>query len=443
MLGWCLNLAYAGLLLAASPLVLWRALRHGRYRRGWRERLLGDLPPRATSGAPHIWLHAVSVGEVILLQPLVRRLASARPEARLLVTTSTDAGYDVAREKLPGCDVHWCPLDFTWAVRRALRRVRPELLVLVELELWPNLIRAARSAGVPVALVNARMSLRSYRGYSRIRRWMAPLLQSMELIAAQTDEYAERLIALGAEPARTIVTGSMKFDGVQTDRAAPAVQTLRRLLGLQEGEPVFMAGSTQAPEEVAALDAWQAARAQFPNLRLVLVPRHRERFDEVAQLVRSRNLPLLRRSETTAVECAAAADAGVSPVILLDTMGELATAWGVADIAYVGGSLTPGRGGQNLLEPAAYGAAVVCGRHTENFRAIVELLRSASALIEVDSGADLTRTLRRLLSETATRTSLGPRARAAVLSHQGAADRTLAALLAILPAKSTSLRKAA
>ncbi len=440
MPGWLLNIAYAGLLLAVSPLVLWRALRHGRYRRGWREKLLGSLPPRTDPHRPLLWLHAVSVGEVLLLQPLLQRLRATRPDLQFMLTTSTDAGYDVARERLTDCRVTWLPLDFTWAVRRAVQRVQPDLLILVELELWPNLIRAASETGVPLMLVNARLSERSWRGYRRVRRLIAPLLQRFDHIAGQTAEYADRLIDLGADPRRVSVTGSIKFDGVQTDRSHPSIQTLRQALGIAEAAPVFIAGSTQAPEEAAALDAWMVARQTHPGLRLVLAPRHRERFDEVAALVESRGLPLFRRStgQTTGTEAST-----TPPVLLVDTIGELVHVWGLADVAYVGGSLTPGRGGQNMLEPAAYGAAVLFGPHTTNFRAAVESLRAKAAAIVVANAAELTEQLVRLLDSPTERQALGQRAREVVLAQQGATERTVAALLKLLSGAGGAERRAA
>jgi 3-deoxy-D-manno-octulosonic-acid transferase len=441
MLGWLLNLGYLAALLAVSPLVVWRRLRYGRYRRGWRERLFGALPVRTDFERPLVWLHAVSVGEVVLLGPLLQRLRAARPDLQVLVTTSTDSGYDVAREKLPDCGVSWLPLDFTWSVRRALRRVQPDLVVLAELELWPNLIREVAAAGLPIALINARLSERSLRGYQRFAFLFRPLIQRLQLIAVQNDVYGGRFLALGADRERVLTTGSIKFDGVESDRANPQTQRLRGLLGIDASDRVFIAGSTQTPEELAALETYDAARAQHPNLRLILVPRHRERFDAVADIVTSRGQRLLRRSR--AEERDAASVDGPRPVILVDTIGELGAVWGLADVAFVGGSLTAGRGGQNMLEPAAYGAAVLVGPHTENFRQVVEILRDAGGLQVVRDAAELRATVGRWLADVDERSRLGTAARRCVLEQRGATERTVAALAGLLPVDASRVRRVA
>jgi 3-deoxy-D-manno-octulosonic-acid transferase len=439
LFGWLLNLVYLGLLGAAAPWLMWRAGVQGRYRRGWREKLWGALPLRTDDSRPLLWFHAVSVGEVLSLRPLMARLAEQRPDVQVLLSTSTDAGYDVARQHFPHCRVTWCPLDFSWAVRRALRRVRPDLLALVELELWPNLMTEAAAAGVPVVLVNGRLSERSHRSYQRIRPLVRSLLSRCSLIAVQSHEYRRRFLSLGAEPQRVIVTGSLKFDGVEMDRRNPRTSALRRTLGLPSSAPVLVAGSTQAPEEAAALEAWLAARRTHPDLRLILVPRHPRRFEEVAALVRSRGLSLRRRSQLAAEEeggrdpWAACRSESSETVLLVDTVGELAAVWGLADIAYVGGSLTPGRGGQNMLEPAAYGAAVLFGPHTENFRDIVAALLAEDAAVVVRSAQELTTRLRELLDTPNEARRRGERARAVVRQCQGGAERTFTLLLNQLP----------
>jgi 3-deoxy-D-manno-octulosonic-acid transferase len=430
MPGWVLNCVYALLLTAASPVVCWRAWRHGRYRRGWREKLLGSLPVRGNEDRPLVWLHAVSLGEVVLLKSVVRQLLTTRPDVQVLISTSTDTGYDVAVKSFPECQVTWLPLDFTWAVRRAVQRARADMFVLVELELWPNLIRAANAAGLPLALINARVSERSARGYARIRRLIAPLLRSFDVIGVQNAEYAARLLQLGADETRLAITGSVKFDGVRTERTTPEIAALRRDLSIDATSPVFIAGSTQAPEEEAALDAWQAARQTHPNLRLILVPRHPERCGQVESLILNRGLPLLRRSTGVV---SPAGTTGIEPIVLIDTVGELSHVWGLADVAYVGGSLTPGRGGQNMLEPAGYGAAVLFGPYTSNFRVIVETLLNRNAARIVDSTATLQTALRELLTDRGARTALGTAARDVVVEQRGATARTIAALTVLLP----------
>ncbi len=420
-----LNLIYAALLLCLSPVILWRMIRHGRYRRGLAEKLLGRLP-RLPDDKPVVWFHAVSVGEVLQLQKVVAAFRSrGGDQFRILVTTSTDTGFELAATRFEGCVISWFPLDFSWAVRAAIRRTHPALLVLMELELWPNLLSECRDSGVKTALINARMSDRSFRGYHHIRRFIAPLFREFCIVAAQSDASAEKLVELGTTAAATSVTGSVKFDGASLDRNNSATLGLRAALGIGDDEAVFVAGSTQSPEEQLALDAWRSVRRSYPKLRLIVVPRHRERFEEVASLVKGPGSSLLRRTQTTD---APASQSDSSTVILLDTLGELAACWGLADIAFVGGSFG-NRGGQNMLEPAACGAAVMFGPNTRNFRDIVAQLKAADAAIELAAPEDLEPTLCSLLADRGVTTEYGQRAQQYVLSQQGAIDRTVDLLL--------------
>ena len=387
---WALNLAYASLLLILSPVIIWRSLRHGRYRRGWEQKLFGSLP-ELSGDRPVIWLHAVSVGEVLQLQKVVEQFQIAIGETySIVITTSTDTGFDLAKERFAGCTVCWFPLDFSWSVRTAIRRINPKMVVLMELELWPNFLAACKDAGVRTSLINARMSDRSFSGYSRMSRLVRSLFADFSVVAAQNEQYAERLKRLGTTSERTIVTGSIKFDGVQTDRSNAATQALRQLFDIGPDETVFIAGSTQSPEEQVALDAWQALATEYPKLRLIIVPRHKERFDDVAALAAKSGASLHRRSQLKT-------DSVIDhrAVILLDTIGELAACWGLADIALVGGSFGS-REGQNMLEPAAYGAAVMFGPRTRNFRDIVERLLNVNGAIRLQSTDDVAVQLRRL-----------------------------------------------
>ncbi len=325
---WILNGVYLLLITLLSPVVIWRMVRHGRYRRGIREKLLGS-GPSLPNDRPVAWFHAVSVGEVVQMEKIVTAFAEAtKGSFQIVVSTSTDTGYDLALKRFNNHTVTWFPLDFSWSVSTALRRLHPAMLVLMELEIWPNLIRTCEQQGIPVSIINARMSDRSVRGYRRIRPVIAPILRRLSLVAAQSDEYAQRLIELGARPECVCVTGSIKFDGVATDRHQPKTETLRQLFGIRSDQIVFIAGSTQDPEERYAIDAWRKLTIRWPQLRLILVPRHKERFDEVAELVLQQQLPLLRRSriETTPANSVESDTAG-GPVILLDTIGELSACW--------------------------------------------------------------------------------------------------------------------
>ena len=434
---WALNLAYVSLLLMLSPVIIWRRLRHGRYRRGWEQKLFGSLP-ELSGDRPVIWLHAVSVGEVLQLQKVVEQFQIANGETySIVITTSTDTGFDLAKERFAGCTVCWFPLDFSWSVRTAIRRINPKMVVLMELELWPNFLAACKDAGVRTSLINARMSDRSFSGYSRMSRLVRSLFADFSVVAAQNEQYAERLKRLGTTSERTIVTGSIKFDGVQTDRSNAATQALRQLFDIGPDETVFIAGSTQSPEEQVALDAWQALATEYPKLRLIIVPRHKERFDDVAALAAKSGASLHRRSQLKT-------DSVIDhrAVILLDTIGELAACWGLADIALVGGSFGS-REGQNMLEPAAYGAAVMFGPRTRNFRDIVERLLNVNGAIRLQSTDDVAVHLRRLLSDKEMRIRYGRAAQNLVIQQKGALQRTIDMLQAELSPQVEPKRHAA
>lgn len=421
-----LDICYLLLLIFLSPAILWVSWRTGKYREGFREKFLGLLPVR-DSDRPCIWFHAVSVGEVNLLATTLRRIETDAPDVDCLITTTTKTGYQLARKKYANHQVTYCPLDFSWAVRRAMKRVQPNLLVLVELEIWPNLIRAASRRGVPIALINGRISERSYRGYQRIRFLIRRVLNQFSCLGVQTEEYAERFANLGATPEQLLVTGSVKFDGAETDRKNAQTEKLRELAGLREQNRVFLAGSTMASEEQLAIESFCELAGDFPELRLVIVPRHPERFDEVARLLDQSRLHWCRR---THLEARSKPDV---PVILVDTIGELGGWWGLADLAFVGGSISPERGGQNMIEPAAYGAAVCFGRHTANFRDVVQRLLEHQAAQVVNNGDDLTSFLRHCLACRSDAQQMGDRAQELVVASQGATDRTVKMLLQLLP----------
>ena len=387
-----LDAVYLLLLLVFSPWLAWRSISTRRYRAGWAAKLFGQAPLRASS-RPCAWFHAVSVGEVNLLAPLLAEWRRRRPEWECVISTTTHTGFAVATQKYPEQSVFYAPLDFSWATRRAMRRIRPQLFVLAELELWPNLIAAAKAAGARVAVVNGRLSDKSFRGYRWIRWLLRPTLGGIDLVAAQSHEYAERFVALGVPREQVVMTGSMKFDGARTDRANPATTALQRLAGIPEEDFVFIAGSTQEPEESLALETYRALANEFPRLRLILVPRHPERFDAVAAMLDGSGLAWRRRSQLDS-----AGPTDPARVLLVDQVGELGAWWGLAHVAFVGGSLGS-RGGQNMIEPAAYGAAVSFGPQTHNFRDVVALLVAADAVVVVADGDELTGFVRRALSQ--------------------------------------------
>lgn len=414
---WLLNLVYLVLGVAALPWLAIRRVRTGKGVAGWRTKLTGDVPQLPPADC-RIWLHAVSVGEVLLLRRVVSGLQSRFPHAEIVLSTTTGTGFEVARQEFPQFLVFYFPFDFSWSVRRAIARIRPTTILLAELEVWPNLLLAADRAGVPLGIVNGRLGAKSFHRYHAIRWLIRGFFQRIQGIAAQTEEYAERFRVLGCAADRVIVTGSVKYDGLQTDRGNPRTRELRDAFGIAPDDLVFIAGSTQAPEEAIAARIWRSLTPEFPNLRLIVVPRHRERFEEVARQLESNGLPLFRRSNgNTAVPPPGA-------VLLLDTLGELAACWGLADIAFVGGSLTR-RGGQNMIEPAGYGSAVLVGPFTHNFRQTVELLRDADAIAIVENEQQLAARIQELLASPGKRQAMGHRARTAVGSHSGATEKTM------------------
>lgn len=417
-----LNLAYLAAILLALPWLLYQRLRHGKYREGWGEKFWGRLA-RRSGKAPCLWLHAVSVGEVNLLEPLLARWERLHPDWDCVISTTTQAGYALARKKYAPRTVIYCPLDFTWAVSRAMRRIRPTLLVLTELELWPNLISAAKRNGARVAVINGRLSERSFRGYRRLAWLVRGVLSQLDLIAVQNEEYAERFRALGAPPASLCVTGSIKFDGARTRRDSEPVRRLAQLAGICADDIVFLAGSTQEPEESLALDVFQRLAPEFPRLKLILVPRHPERFDEVAALLDRRGVQWQRRTRLDRIRHTPSEE----HILLVDAVGELGHWWGTTQIAFVGGSLT-NRGGQNMIEPAGYGAAIAFGPNTWNFRDVVSLFREREAAVVVRGGSELETFVRRCLTDPAFAANLGRRAQQLVLDQQGAADRTIGLL---------------
>jgi 3-deoxy-D-manno-octulosonic-acid transferase len=412
-----LNVVYLAAIALAMPWLLWQRLRHGKYREGWPARLLGKIP-RRVGRARCLWLHAVSVGEVNLLAPILARFERLHPDWECVISTTTQAGFALAQKRYAPRMVFYMPLDFTWAVRRAMRRIRPEILMLAELELWPNLIRAAKVAGAKVAVINGRLGERSFRGYQRIGWLVRRTLAQVDLIAAQSDEYAA-VCALGADRRKVHVTGSVKFDGASIDRTSAATRRLADLAGIGADDVVFLAGSTQHPEESLAIDLFGRVHKDDPRLRMILVPRHPERFEEVARLLEKRGICWQRRSRLAAE--------GAKPqarVLLVDVVGELAAWWGTAHIAFVGGSLG-NRGGQNMIEPAAYGAAVAFGPNTWNFRDVVALLLAQEAAVVVRNAAELEAFVRRCVADPQYAQALGARAREVVLRQIGAAEVTV------------------
>ncbi|MDO5579682.1 MAG: 3-deoxy-D-manno-octulosonic acid transferase [Planctomycetia bacterium] len=415
-----LNLLYLLFLILASPILLYRIVFLGKYREGFREKWLGSAPILPPSNGKRIWFHAVSVGEMNLLKPILREIDKTHPDWECVISATSKTGMELGKKIFSNHTVFYCPLDFSWSVRRAIKRIKPDLLVLVELELWPNLILTAHKKGIKTAIVNGRISDRSFRRYRKIRFFTRLLLKKVDCVAVQDSFAANYFQALGAN--RAVQTGSIKFDGVQTDRTNPGTTSLARLAGLDPSEIVFLAGSTQDPEEAYAISCFRSLRDRFKNLRLILVPRHTERFESVAALLRDSGLPWARRSEFETK--------GTPPkdaILLIDTIGELGGWWGTAKIAFVGGSMGS-RGGQNMLEPAAYGAAVSFGPNTKNFRDISSLLLQEKGAIVVHDEKEMCSFVEKCITDKEYATLLGKNAQLLVLRNAGATKLTISLL---------------
>jgi 3-deoxy-D-manno-octulosonic-acid transferase len=412
----------AGLLLTL-PYWLVQMSRHGKYRAGLSERL-GRIPSRLgfDPSRPTIWVHAVSVGEVMAVSQLIAELRRRLPAYRIVVSTTTDTGQRLARRHFPPQDVFYCPMDFAFAIRPYLGRLRPQLVVIAETELWPNFLRQAHAHGARVAVVNARISDRSWPGYWRFRFLLKKIFRSVDLVLAQTEEDARRLAQLGAPEARLRTSGNLKFD-VPAPALPPLVDSLRKSFRESAATPVLVCGSTVGEEEPLLLRAFENILASYPQAVMILAPRHPERFDEVIRLLERLGIRFFKRSLW-------AGEAVAGGVLLVDTIGELAALYSLADIAFVGGSLVP-RGGHNIIEPAQHGVAIMVGPHTEDFRDIVRLFRSHDAL-RVVGPAELPLVFMELISNPRARAALGERAAALLRSQAGATARTADALEELL-----------
>ncbi len=355
-------------LLVSLPYWLLQRLRHGKYRAGLGERL-GRISQRLVVPAarPMIWVHAVSVGEVLAVSGLVAELAKRFSQHRVVISTTTDTGQKLARARFGAENVFYFPLDFAFAIRPYLRLLQPQLIVIGETEIWPNFLRLAHGSGARIAIVNARISDRSLRGYQRFRPLLRKVLQQVDLFLTQTEEDAHRLTQIGAPAERVHTTGNLKFD-VPAPAAPPIVASLRSAFQQANASPVIVCGSTVDGEEPLLLQAFVNILASYPRAVMILAPRHPERFLQVAELLDKLGIRFWRRSLWSG-------DPVVGGVLLIDRMGELAALYALADVAFVGGSLVP-RGGHNIIEPALHGVPIVVGNHTENFRDIVSCLSS-------------------------------------------------------------------
>lgn len=415
------NVFYNGLLLLAAPVILAILLAKPRCRRGLPQRFGFSTPPVRPDGRPLIWMHAVSLGEVVAIAPLVRELHRRHPDHRFAVSTATETGRDAVEQRLAGIAEHlYVPLDFPWAVARTVDRLRPALYVFIETELWPNLLRRLARRGVPTIMVNGRLSTASYARQRRPPvRWLyESILPSLRLCLMQSDRDVERIIALGADPRSVFRTGNIKFD-------QPLPVSDRKLtradLGLAAEAPLLVAGSTHAVEEEMLVEAYLAVVARHPSAQLLLAPRHIERADAVEAMVRDRGLTVRRRT------AAHTPDAIRPHVVILDSRGELAAVYEQATVAFVGGTLVP-IGGHNLLEPAFWAKPVLFGPYTDHCVEIANLLVQVGGGCRVTTAEELAAALARLFDQHDERVRMGQAAQGMVRENQGALQATIEAI---------------
>jgi 3-deoxy-D-manno-octulosonic-acid transferase len=414
-----------------SPYLIYQAVRYRKYVASLRQRL-GYLPVSFNlDGDESIWIHAVSVGEVLTARALLPELRERYPRLRIFLSTTTMTGQEIARNNLQYVDgVFYFPFDFAFIVNRTLRLVKPRLFIMMETEIWPNLLRACRRAGVKTMLVNGRISGRSYPRYRLARPFFRRVLRDVDRFCMQSEESARRIVDIGAEPDRVTVTGSLKFDSLERPGTPAADRAGRnrvlRYFHVSPGRPVVMAASTRKGEEGFVFEAFQRIRATMSNALLIIAPRKPEQWDEVERLARAAGWHVARRSELR-VDAEPRQD-----VVLLDTVGELAQLYQVATVVFVGGSLVD-TGGHNILEPAVFEKPIVFGPHMQNFAEIARAFLDHGAAVQIRNGRELEPVLMQLLRDPVRRASLGAAARALVEANRGARAKTLTAVARLLP----------
>ncbi|NBR04302.1 MAG: 3-deoxy-D-manno-octulosonic acid transferase [Planctomycetes bacterium] len=434
MTSFFLNSFYFLFLIIASPWLAWRLWWKGRSLHNFITRFTGDSKLiNKPSNLKTIWFHGVSVGEIHLLRQLVSTIQSSKPDWFCVVSSSTDNGLLEAQKCFKGTHVFLFPLDFSWAINKALSQIQPDLIVLAESELWPNFLHCCKIKQVPVSVINGRLSPRTQMRYLNFP-WLAKAFFSkISAFAVQNIETENFLHRIGVPPSSTRVTGSIKFDGVTFSRNDPNIEKFKTMFGIKPNQLVWVGGSTQAPEEQYLLNAYIVLKKEFPLLRLILVPRQPDLFNQVRKQIQLSGLPFRNRSDL---------ESTVAPedsIILVDTLGELRFIWGLADIAFVGGSMDGQRGGQNMIEPAAYGSAVFFGNKIWNFKQVAGQLIHAGGASMISSPAALESTARTMLANQSLRIQMGHKAKDFVISQQGATAKTIVLLEDFLSRDSRNL----
>ena len=415
------SVLYALALLISSPYWLVGMLRTNKYRAGFKERL-GIVPDRLhrSTAAKSIWIHAVSVGEVLAVSGLVASLKTEFPDVPVFISTTTLTGQSLARGRFGEQNVFYMPLDLPFAIQHFMRVVSPQMLILAETEFWPNLLRMAKKAGAHIVVVNGRISDRSLPGYRRFHFLLRRVLRNVDLFLTQTEVDRERLLLIGAPPERIRVTGNLKFDSKPPAESALS-RDLRRVLAPDQRVLVF--GSTVEGEEPLLMPCFKTALADFPRTLIIVAPRHPERFDAVLELLRASGMNFWRRSAWNGSAIAGG-------ILLLDTIGELASVYSLADLAFVGGSLVP-RGGHNILEPAQFAKPILIGPYYENFREIVRAFLARDA-VRISTPEQLSSTVLHLLNSPDEARQLGSRAWSVIEGGRGSTQRTLNSLRELL-----------
>ncbi len=422
------SLATFAVLVVLSPYFLYQALRHKKYLGSLQQRL-GYLPVSLNlDGDESIWVHAVSVGEVLAARALVGELRRTYPRLRLFLSTTTRAGQELARRNVGEVDgVFYFPIDWMFSVRRTLDVVKPKLFVMIETEIWPNMLRECRRRGIRTVLVNGRISYRSFPRYRLVAPLFRRVLADIDRFCVQGEESADRLVRLGAAPDRITVTGSLKFDALNTSPTpGRGHERVLRFFRMSAGRPVLVAGSTLKGEETPIIRAFNRLRTRGATPLLVIAPRQPERFGDVERLCRQEGLSTVRRTALP-IDAEPRSDA-----VVLDTIGELAVVYQIATVVFVGGSLVSA-GGHNILEPAAYGKPIVFGPHMENFAEIAAAFLANDAAVQVQSDREVDETIVALMGDPVRRARLGAAARALVDANRGAKDKTLAVVTALVP----------
>jgi 3-deoxy-D-manno-octulosonic-acid transferase len=421
----------------ASPYLAYQALRYRKYIASLRQRM-GYLPVSFNlDGEQSIWIHAVSVGETLTVRALIADLKRRYPNLRVFLSTTTLAGQQVARRNVPDVDgVFYFPFDLSFIVRRTLRLVKPKLFIMMETEIWPNLLRQCKRMGVATVMVNGRISSRSYPRYKLVKLFFRKVLADVDKFCMQSEESARRLIDIGAEPGRVAVTGSLKFDSMEVPGATTiegrGQNRVLRYFRISAGRPVIVAGSTMGDEEEIVLQAFRRIKANVANPLLVIAPRNPERFGAVVQLAKDQAFVTVRRSDLP-IDAEPRAE-----IVVLDTIGELAQVYQIATAVFVGGSLVD-TGGHNILEPAVFGKPIVFGSHMQNFKEIADTFVAHDAGIQVSNAKGLEEALVALLTDPVRRARVGAAARALVESNRGAKDKSLAVIAQVLPLRSGSM----